>query len=260
MLLRRLASVFPLLVIGMMWIGGCAAQPVTLRPSIWPPSLSGRQYSAFKGLVIYARNPADAERNARHIVDVEREFTRNTGQQPMNGLVIINDITDNRIGNVDLDSLMPDEKREPQLIEMGFTMQEFVLAMGLQVPKEQFNGDPVFKPAALQTVQWVVSIPSQKRVEKFTDHLIDAGLKRQHFNFFQRMLIMPFMPLIHSLINDAMSAERDAAIYGCFCNAQTSWSEDRREKEAQIYAERRMGIVVNSLKAATQQVSREREN
>ncbi len=71
----------------------------------------------------------------------------------------------------------------------------------------------------------------------------------------ERRLVLPFMPLIHNLISDAMNAERDAAIYGCFCDAQTRWPPDRRKEEASDYAQKRMGMVVNSLKAATQQAA-----
>ena len=243
----------PLILLLICVTGGCASQPKPAPSRAWPATFSGRQLYFEQGVLVYARKRSIAQSTAQHIVDLGSEFTRTTGRSPMAGLVIVNDLADSRIGNLDLEKLLPEEKQEPQLAELGISVQEFVLAMGLPVSKQQMGAQPGFTPAAMKTVQWLVSIPSQKRVEQFGGHLIDAGIRKENFNLLQRLMIAPFMPFLQGLLNDALNAERDSAIYQCFCDAQSDWSPQRRKKEAADYAAKRMGEVVSSLKAATQQ-------
>jgi len=204
---------------------------------------------------VYAREGSAADSAARQVGDLGREFTHRTGARPTAGLVIVNDLADDQIGDLKPDELLNDEKQKKALIEQGIDVQEFMLSMAIPLEKSQFSRQTGFNQPAFKTVGWVASVPSQRRVDQFGQHLIDAGMKKMNLNFVQRLMLMPFMPLLHGLLNDAFDGQRDTMIYECFCNAQNGWSDERRKKEIAAYQEKRMGMVVNSLKAATQQAT-----
>jgi hypothetical protein len=242
---------------------GCATAPRPVPPPGWPINWSDRQLFYTHGILVYARDGSAADTAADQVTHLENEFHRRTGGHATPGLIIVNDLADTRIGHLNLADLLgnakedvdSDAKRKKELAKIGIPFEEFALSLTLPIAKDQLATEPAFSASRLQTIEWSATIPTQSRVDQFGQHLIDGGLKAQNLNFFQRMLIMPFMPLIHGILNDALTAERDTVLYECLCNSQPGWSEEKKKTEIAAYQEQRMGEVVKSLKAATQQVS-----
>jgi hypothetical protein len=246
---------FPTLLLSILLLTtvGCAA-PRPAPPPQWPATFSDRQIFFTHSMVVYARTGSAADRAAQQVEDLDREFKRRTSTDPTPGLIIVNDVDDSQVGSITLADLLPPDQKQEKLDVLGITLQELAFAMSLDLPKDQLSKQAGFSAAALKTIDWGVATPSDHRMQQFEDHLIDAGLKHAKLSFLQRMVLIPFMPLLHSVINDAMNAEQDTLLYQCLCNAQPGWSQDRRKKEADAYEAWRMGEAVKSLKAATQQV------
>lgn len=214
-------------------------------------------------MLVYARDGSAADNSADRVAGLDAEFVRRTGEAPTAGLIIVNDLEDSRLGNFKLAELLArsgdddvsDEKRRVEMEKFGITVNEFALAMTLPIGKNRLASEPGFTEPALRQIQWAAATPSGRRVEQFGSHLIDGGIRAQNPNFFQRMLILPFMPLLHGIVKDAMNAGQDSLLYECLCNAQPGWSDERRKKEFETYEQQRMGEAVKSLKAATQKVT-----
>jgi hypothetical protein len=241
---------------------GCATAPRAVLPPGWPANWSDRHLFYTHSMLVYARDGSSADRAAEHLLDLDNEFQRRTGAVPTPGLLIVNDIADSRIGNLKLDQVLrnaketvdSDAKRKKELAKIGIPMEEFALSLTIPVTKEQLTSQGEFTPIGLQQIQWSAATPTEARADRFDRNLLDAGLKHANLNFFQQMLILPFMPLIRSILDDAMHAQRDAVLYECICNAQPGWSDARKKSEREAYQKERMGEVVKSLKAATQEV------
>jgi hypothetical protein len=241
---------------------GCAAAPRAALPPDWPIDWSDRHLFYTHGIRVYARDGLAADQAAEHLADLNQEFLHRTGAVPTPGLLIVNDIADTRIGNLKLDQVLgnaketvdSDAKRKKELAKLGIPMEEFALSLTVPITKEQLAGQSEFTLAGLKQIQWSAATPTAARFDRFDRNLLDAGLKHANLNFFQQMLILPFMPLIRSILDDAMRAQRDAVLYECLCNAQGGWSDARKKSEREAYQQERMGEVVKSLKAATQEV------
>jgi hypothetical protein len=235
---------------------GCAA-PRAIPPPRWPATFSGRELFYTQSILVYARDGSAADHAADRFARVGREFQSRTGAPPTYGLVIVDGMEESKIGDLDPVALLPAEEKKDTHHNLEIPLQDIALVLTLPIEKQKLSRQAGFTSAPLGTVQWCAATPSEDRMDRFISSIIDAGIKAQHFNFAQRILILPFLPLFHSLIGDALNAEEDTLCYQCLCNAEPGWDEQRRKKEIEGYEAYRMGEAVKSLKAATQQVTKD---
>ena len=268
----RITFITSIGLIGVLW-AGCAPKVLLEAPPEWPGQWSQRELYHTPNAYIYASSDAAAgyaDRMTERVVKDLADMGEGTAHK---GLIIVTDKGDPfPLEDVDdwfvrfqttlgVDTGNPtseeDEQRrewneqEAMAEELGLSMAALFTFMPLPLSDTDLLEAMGFDRRAAESLAWAAVIPTRPALKAFARQLLDATLKQQDMPLAVRVMIAPMMPIVRSMMTDALVKGSQLILFGQQVAVQSNWSEQKKKELIEQYKERmdltgkQIGVQVN---------------
>ena len=239
---------------------GSAAMGTTVAPvdsPAWPAEWAARKFFDTAAAYIYARDKSAAKEAEAVAIAAGVEFQHVTGAAPGKGLVIVTDAKDPLL-LTDADVLAnlisrrqrayqattqpifkmeygSDGAKTPTSQKSGLDTsvklapEAFLRCIPYGLLREDLIGTLAFPTAAAGHIRWVAAIPTRAACKRSAHDVTQAAMKSKEVTLGQRLLMLPWLPTVESILTDELLAERPVVLFNEDVMSRSDWDGPRRQ-------------------------------